>query len=74
LSQPEGWLIPVGAIAVEGVRRLISPGEVASVTVMVVAAFLVARRGAGVFSSVDQAKSPIHSSLALLCPLDDQPD
>jgi cobalt-zinc-cadmium efflux system protein len=31
-------LVTVGAIAVEGVRRLISPGEVASVTVMVVAA------------------------------------
>jgi cobalt-zinc-cadmium efflux system protein len=31
-------LVTVGAIAVEGMRRLISPGEVASVTVMVVAA------------------------------------
>jgi cobalt-zinc-cadmium efflux system protein len=31
-------LVTVGAIAVEGVRRLISPGEVASVTVMIVAA------------------------------------
>ena len=31
-------LVTVGAIAVEGMRRLIFPGEVASVTVMVVAA------------------------------------
>jgi cobalt-zinc-cadmium efflux system protein len=46
-------LVTVGAIAVEGMRRLISPGEVASVTVMVVAAVGIAVNGvtASLFAS-----------------------
>ena len=38
-------LVAVGAILVEGVRRLIEPGEVASVTVMIVAAVGIAVNG-----------------------------
>jgi len=38
-------LVTVGGIAVEGVRRLIEPGEIAGVTVMVVAALGIAVNG-----------------------------
>jgi cobalt-zinc-cadmium efflux system protein len=39
-------LVTVGAIAVEGIRRLIEPGEVASLTVMAVAAIGIGVNGA----------------------------
>ncbi len=39
-------LVTVGAIAVEGIRRLIEPGQVASLTVMAVAAIGIAVNGA----------------------------
>ncbi len=39
-------LVTVGAIAVEGVRRLIEPSEVASITVMIVAALGILINGA----------------------------
>jgi cobalt-zinc-cadmium efflux system protein len=59
-------LVTVGAIAVEGMRRLISPGEVASVTVMVVAAVGIAVNGVTAWLFASARKGDINLRAAFL--------
>ena len=59
-------LVTVGAIAVEGMRRLISPGEVASVTVMVVAAVGIAGNGVTAWLFASARKGDINLRAAFL--------
>jgi cobalt-zinc-cadmium efflux system protein len=59
-------LVTVGAIAVEGVRRLISPGEVASVTVMVVAAVGIVVNGVTAWLFASARKGDINLRAAFL--------
>lgn len=53
-------LVAVGAIAVEGVRRLIAPGQVASVTVIVVAAIGIVINGLTVWLFASGRKQDIN--------------
>jgi cobalt-zinc-cadmium efflux system protein len=59
-------LVTVGAIAVEGVRRLISPGDVASVTVMVVAAVGIVVNGVTAWLFASARKGDINLRAAFL--------
>ncbi|MGQ0446605.1 MAG: cation diffusion facilitator family transporter [Beijerinckiaceae bacterium] len=59
-------LVTVGAIAVEGVRRLAEPGEVASVTVMVVAALGIVVNGVTAWLFVSGRKADINLRAAFL--------
>jgi len=59
-------LVTVGAIAVEGVRRLIEPGEVASVTIMVVAAIGIVINGATAWLFASGRKGDINLRAAFL--------
>lgn len=59
-------LVTVGAIAVEGVRRLISPSEVASVTVMVVAAVGIVVNGVTAWLFASGRKGDINLRAAFL--------
>ena len=59
-------LVTVGAIAVEGMRRLISPGEVASVTVMVVAAVGIVVNGVTAWLFASARKGDINLRAAFL--------
>ena len=59
-------LVTVGAIAVEGVRRLIAPTEVASVTVMVVAALGIAVNGVTAWLFASGRKGDINLRAAYL--------
>ncbi|MGH6842157.1 MAG: cation diffusion facilitator family transporter [Methylocella sp.] len=59
-------LVTVGAIAVEGVRRLAEPGEVASVAVMVVAALGIAVNGVTAWLFVSGRKADINLRAAFL--------
>jgi cobalt-zinc-cadmium efflux system protein len=53
-------LVTVGAIAVEGVRRLLDPGEVASITVMVVAALGIIVNGVAAWLFASGRKDDIN--------------
>jgi cobalt-zinc-cadmium efflux system protein len=59
-------LVTVGAIAVEGVRRLIEPGEVAGITVMVVAALGIAVNGVTAWLFASGRKDDINLRAAFL--------
>ncbi|HEY5380096.1 MAG TPA: cation diffusion facilitator family transporter [Pseudolabrys sp.] len=59
-------LVAVGAIAVEGVRRLIDPGEVAGVTVMAVAACGIAVNGVTAWLFASGRKGDINLRAAFL--------
>lgn len=59
-------LVTVGAIAVEAVRRLIEPSEVASVTVMVVAAIGIVINGATAWLFASGRKGDINLRAAFL--------
>ena len=59
-------LVTVGAVAIEGVRRLIEPSEVASVTVMVVAALGVVINGATAWLFASGRKGDINLRAAFM--------
>jgi cobalt-zinc-cadmium efflux system protein len=59
-------LVTVGAIAVEGVQRLIEPGEVAGVTVMVVAALGIVVNGVTAWLFASGRKGDINLRAAFL--------
>jgi cobalt-zinc-cadmium efflux system protein len=59
-------LVAVGAIAVEGVRRLIAPGQVASITVIVVAATGIVINGLTAWLFASGRKQDINLSAAFL--------
>jgi len=59
-------LVTVGAIAVEGVRRLIEPGEVAGITVMVVAALGIVVNGVTAWLFASGRKDDINLRAAFL--------
>ncbi len=59
-------LVSVGAIAVEGVRRLAEPGEVASITVMVVAALGIVVNGVTAWLFASGRKGDINLRAAFL--------
>jgi len=59
-------LVTVGAIAVEGVRRLIEPSEVASVTVMVVAAVGIGINGVAAWLFASGRKGDINLRAAFM--------
>jgi cobalt-zinc-cadmium efflux system protein len=59
-------LVTVGAIAVEGVRRLFAPGEVASITIMVVAALGIVVNGVTAWLFASGRKDDINLRAAFL--------
>jgi cobalt-zinc-cadmium efflux system protein len=59
-------MVTVGAIAVEGVRRLVEPGEVAGITIMVVAALGIVINGFAAWLFVSGRKDDINLRAAFL--------